>query len=269
MLGDLFSNEWLSAEEFQTRTQRLRWSMGPIFTKVPTLNVTGNHDIGYGVALRPSYISMFEDAFGPTNSLMLAGGHILCNLNSQTLDSQMEMLKEETWQQVYQCKEEKERTGMPLLLVTHIPLYDGAQPTNPGCDDYVINLAYSGDIRDQTHLTPETSKKLVQVLEPALIFVGHDHGGCFGTVSGVKQYTVRSMMGDYEGNAQLLAIGKDKAGKWQYAVSSCSLGLKMTHIVCAVAVLGGWLCARLTFIVLRCLVVSVYHILTRHTTKLE
>ena len=169
----------------------------------------------------------------------------------------------------------------PVVLLTHIPLHnngpDGAQPA---CDAY--SVAWTADtppaIREQTHLTPATSARLLAALRPALVFAGHDHRGCAyrvvycdtttntsgSSTSGnstnsssgasvgerrvVQQWTVRSVMGEHRGNAQLLAIGRRDDGAFAYAVSSCALGLKMVHYVWAAVAVGVYVGARVLLV---------------------
>ena len=98
-----------------------------------------------------------------------------------------------------------------------------------------------------------------------IILTGHDHEGCdvyhhlpadkdmyarrwnatkWGDakslldepIPGIREITVRSMMGDFGGNAGLLSAWFDyDTGKWQFAYSTCSIGVQ--HIWWAVHVL--------------------------------
>ena len=55
-------------------------------------------------------------------------------------------------------------------------------------------------------------------------------------IPGIREITVRSMMGDFGGNAGLLSAWYDeRVGKWRFAYSSCSIGVQ--HIWWAVHVL--------------------------------
>ena len=98
-----------------------------------------------------------------------------------------------------------------------------------------------------------------------IILTGHDHEGCDvyhylpadedeharrwkaekwrdaasivnSSVPGIREITVRSMMGDFGGNAGLLSAWFDcEAGEWRFAYSTCSIGVQ--HIWWAVHVL--------------------------------
>ena len=98
-----------------------------------------------------------------------------------------------------------------------------------------------------------------------IILTGHDHEGCDvyhhlplsedgserrwnatrwhnarelpnRSIPGIREITVRSMMGDFGGNAGLLSAWFDSdAGEWQFAYSTCSMGVQ--HIWWAIHVL--------------------------------
>ena len=66
----------------------------------------------------------------------------------------------------------------------------------------------------------------------------HDAASLFqeDSIPGIREVTVRSMMGDFGGNAGLLSAWFDNdLGKWRFAYSTCSLGVQ--HIWWAVHVL--------------------------------
>lgn len=289
LLGDLFSSERVNATEFAARARRLAWSFAPVLRAVPTLNVTGNHDVGYGAHVDAAHLRAFEAVYGAAGAAHALGGHVFCVVNSQVLEGAPAALVAEAWARVADCAAAAAAARAPVVLLTHIPLHnngpDGAQPA---CDRYSVRWTTGAPraIREQTHLTPATSARLLAALRPVLVFAGHDHRGCAYRVvysdpvatstsdssndsssgSGssstwerrvVQQWTVRSVMGEHRGNAQLLAIGRRADGRFEYAVSACALGLKMVHYVwaaVAVAVYAGarvLLAAALVFVRLR------------------
>ena len=74
ILGDLFSSQWIDNTEFNVRLARYQ-SIFPdpahsvtASQDVPVLiNVTGNHDIGYGYDISQSRLDRWEQAFGKSN----------------------------------------------------------------------------------------------------------------------------------------------------------------------------------------------------------
>ncbi|MCJ1227648.1 hypothetical protein MMC12_004304 [Toensbergia leucococca] len=109
-----------------------------------------------------------------------------------------------------------------------------------------------------------------------IILTGHDHEGCDvyhhlpddvssdlrkweatrwcyagpaqnHTIPGIREITVRSMMGEFGGNAGLLSAWFDyQAGEWRFEYSSCSVGIQ--HIWWAIHVLDAITLALLLFV---------------------
>jgi hypothetical protein len=59
---------------------------------IPFINVTGNHDLGYGAELSEEGLRRFENHFGPVNSAFEIEGHSFVNLNSLNLDPSCALL---------------------------------------------------------------------------------------------------------------------------------------------------------------------------------
>ena len=69
ILGDLFSSQWIDNTEFETRLRRYT-SIFPESDQKnhPVLiNITGNHDIGYGYDISQERMDRWEGAFGQSN----------------------------------------------------------------------------------------------------------------------------------------------------------------------------------------------------------
>lgn len=270
LLGDLFSSERVNESEFAWRVRRFAWSFAPVLRAVPTINVTGNHDVGYGARITAAVLRRFERVYGAASAPHAVGSHVFCAVNSQALEGAPRALVDEAWARVDACAAAAAAARAPVVLLTHIPLHNnGPDGAPPACDRYAVRwtTARPRTIREQTHLTPATSARLLAALRPALVFAGHDHRGCAyrvvysdsardpaGVRTLVPQWTVRSVMGEHRGNVQLLAIGRrpgPDAG-FDYAVSSCALGLKMVHYVWAAIALAVYLGLRLILAVSLC-----------------
>lgn len=199
-------------------------------------------DIGYGSSATPAAVKQWEKAFGPVNARYLIGGHLFVVVNSMTLDDSETVLQKQTWEFVEDCAEHSKRAGLPVILATHIPLHKKA--TARGCDPVVIRRERDGIIKEQTHLTQESSQQILRTLRPKMIFTGHDHNGCFWNHSGgILEYTVRSVMGDFGGAAKLLAIKKGEKGEYKYSITDCSMKVRMRDIFLAAVVTSVWLVA--------------------------
>lgn len=150
------------------------------------------------------------------------------------------------------------------VLLTHIPLHKEAGVcADAPFFDYFDN---GGTIKEQNHLSPQSSSQILDVLRAigskAIILNGHDHEGCDTyhhrssddskepkwqaqpwrhstsepLPQGIREITVRSMMGSYGGNAGFLSGWFDhEEQEWKFEYASCSLGVQ--HIWWAVHVL--------------------------------
>ncbi|KAI5269840.1 hypothetical protein E4T47_06686 [Aureobasidium subglaciale] len=235
------------------------------------LNVAGNHDIGYAGDLDHHRIDRFERAFGRVNwriripfedalSNQTTELHLV-NLNSMNLDNPAwnQHLHNATHQFLDQVVNDT-HTRNPLdavILLTHVPLYKPAGLcVDPPFFSYFAPH-HGGGIREQNHLTQESSNKILNGLfqlndggeRAGIVLNGHDHEGCDtwhgrsgnddkswhqdkfpesnSTLNGIREVTVRSMMGDYGGNAGLLSAWFDvDGGTWKFEYTTCALGIQ-------------------------------------------
>ncbi|KAF2859382.1 Metallo-dependent phosphatase [Piedraia hortae CBS 480.64] len=257
VLGDLLGSQWIDDTEFSRRSDRFWNVVFDGFSNVLTL--PGNHDIGYAGDISPARIARFEAAFGPVNAMETWNETLrVVLLNSMNLDSPALNLdlQQQTWDFLNDALAPKEQES--ILLLTHIPLHkeDGVCPDAPFFeyfgDEEGRFASYKGGVREQNHLSKETSRAILDKLaafESAFVVNGHDHRGCDtlhlpngvaerfnGTIpeGGIREVTVRSMMGEFGGNAGFLSAGIED-GRWVFEYSACQLGVQ--HIWWAVHVL--------------------------------
>ncbi|KAF0470279.1 hypothetical protein F8M41_025417 [Gigaspora margarita] len=275
ILGDLFSSQWTNDQEFKKRVDRYKWIFGDPRGEYTHefINLTGNHDIGYGSDMSRRRVDRWEREFGktnfggwiPSNSSSTSEGlisHRFAVINSMNIDGPVsdEDLRSETWSFLNSLAEEREQNGyeIPLILLSHIPIYK-----NEGlCIDGPMNiLDYNGYIKEQNFLSKNASEFILTKLKPKFIFAGHDHEGCDIThvvrindddnhsleayrtsdfeirkdeligqynsekIWVVREITVRSVMGGYEGNAGLFeiksTITEDGNKVFNYNYKSC------------------------------------------------
>ncbi|EGC31194.1 hypothetical protein DICPUDRAFT_82899 [Dictyostelium purpureum] len=275
VLGDLFSSQYITDEEFQKRVKRYDNIFSPLKDYVKIVNITGNHDVGYANEVTDRRINRFEEAFGRVNDKFFFGGHLIGVLNSINLDGSMtEHFQKEAWDHLRELKHDAEATQSPLIIVTHIPLYkdikaiDRTQEpykTHPYLcrEEYIIHHTNQGFIKDQTMLTPETTDFILNEIKPAFIFNGHDHEGCIykHTNSNTMEYTIRSMMGSYDGYSALFEFRKIKSSStnndnndknieekeiFEYEFQMCPF-LHTKYINITVGVTAGWLVLFILF----------------------
>ncbi|CAG8468471.1 13647_t:CDS:2 [Dentiscutata erythropus] len=259
ILGDLFSSQWTNDKEFKKRVERYKWIFGDPRGEYTheLINLTGNHDIGYGSDMSRYRVDRWEREFGKTNfggwipssSLSTSEDsakimrHRIAVINSMNIDGPAsdEDLRLETWSFLDSLAEEREQNeyDIPLILLSHIPIYkeEGL------CIDGPMTIFDHNDcIKEQNHLSKNASKFILTKLKPKFIFAGHDHEGCDIThvvrihdddnhsleayrtsdfemrkdeligqddsenILVVREVTVRSVMGGFEGNAGLFEI---------------------------------------------------------------
>ncbi|KAK9247440.1 Metallo-dependent phosphatase-like protein [Lipomyces tetrasporus] len=282
VLGDLFSSQWISDEEFEVRTRRYKnrlfpskfgVSPGPVF-----LNLSGNHDIGYAHDVTHSRVRRFEKHFGQLNFVVTGDDFRIIVFNSMSLDGSLN--DNENGQagfttDVRQFLEDQMKvkfTGT-TILATHVPLH---KP--PGiCIDKPYFTYYGekskGLISEQNMLSEATSQWILDGFfgngnaGNGVVINGHDHEGCLvrhkivneenswsavpiatgnrryqydydnSAGSGVLEVTVRSMSGEYGGNAGLLSrTWNATAQDYTFAFSICPFGVQ--HIWWATYVIG-------------------------------
>lgn len=260
--------------------------------------VAGNHDVGYAGDLDQHRLERFEKAYGKVNweVRFTLNQTTSASKDSETADPELRLIilnsmnldlpasDLELYDESNAFLNEKLYWDLPspnagTILLTHIPLHKeaGICTDAPFLDHYPEH-EHEGGIKEQNHLTPETSVRILEgIIGPeqtrkAIVLNGHDHTGCdthhcrakvtkvpedeespdtpwyvqkYETaaghakdpkLAGVREVTVRSMMGQFGGNAGLLSAWWDaEAKEWQFEYSQCMAGVQ--HIWWAVHVL--------------------------------
>lgn len=210
------------------------------------ITLPGNHDIGYPGDVSRDRLDRFERMFGPVNYKLDfpapspsdgggGGAHPLqiVVLNSMTLDEPISdaALRDASYSLLSRASTAARTT---TLLLTHLPLH---RPAGVCVDPPLFTYFPSGGIREQNHLRETTSAVVLDALfnssgSPGFILTGHDHEGCDvnhyrdgstgdwdvapwrrDAEAGVREVTVRSMMGGYGGNAGLLSAWWDRGSQ--------------------------------------------------------
>ncbi|KAJ1968554.1 hypothetical protein IWQ62_001173 [Dispira parvispora] len=341
-MGDIFSYQWLNKQEFGRRVERFRWVSGQtdgdgnfLSPSVSVVNVSGNHDIGYGQDVNPRYLRQWEQAFGAVNyqSMLTVANNSrtqrMVVLNTQNLDkSHDKNLQNDTWSFLQQVVKEhwKQRFSNPVILLMHIPLY---KPEGVCMDPPSTLLNQRGEVIRQNMLPEWVSKYILYCLRPTVIITGHDHEGCrvqhtvvtqeayhsynpqleswcqspweqlesgmasidhffqlsfknipisakpLKTVSAKRiweishysapEITMRSVMGDYGGNAGLFEITALDATRFTYRYQDCPLG---HHLIVRVVLIADILVgvAVLAFVICYTLLPTTWHQFTAVST---
>ncbi|KAG0277301.1 hypothetical protein BGZ96_002918 [Linnemannia gamsii] len=177
------------------------------------INITGNHDIGYGYDISQDRVVRWEQVFGKSNFIssmdipsveessasendtdsrrMQTSNNEENNrtsrsnrrlhlvvLNTMLLDgpSSDEDLRGQTWEFLQEASLLKENGPQDkIVLLTHIPFH---KEQGICVDPPDIHFNWDNTIIEQTMLTPNTTQWILNTLRPDFVLNGHDHYGC-------------------------------------------------------------------------------------------
>jgi len=224
-------------------------------------NVTGNHDIGYGDTTF-QHMARWKKLYGKDNFWIEYDNDTdhpwrVVMLNSLALDGPMlqPQFKKYLWQFVDVLKR-REYKGSTILL-THIPMHkrEGLCHDGPFFEYYKESGCFGcgpdrvGLLKSQNFLSPETSQRVLDAVFGAgnggIILTGHDHHGCDNYLNFmaeedlwvadkdvksskyVREVTVRSIMGDYDGTMGLMSgrFNQEEA-KWEFEYTQCKFTIQ-------------------------------------------
>lgn len=234
VLGDLFSQQHLDDKEFAKRVERYNF----IFEQVHgshfiLINMTGNHDIGYGFEHYRWEINRFIRTFGPTMQNLVVKNFTIAIIESLALDGSVD-----SRYQVESLSHLKKLKGIKnIILLTHVPLY---KPKGSCVDDPTLSRDHNGNVYQQNMLSEEISDYIIKEIKPSIIFSGHDHEGCAYHHGNTTEITLKSIMGDFGGLSGMLEIHNDggfyfqecSIGYIKYIVFIIILAVTMTFITC-------------------------------------
>ncbi|KAG5518062.1 hypothetical protein PMAC_003248 [Pneumocystis sp. 'macacae'] len=206
-------------------------------------NVSGNHDIGYAGEMTRKRVERWERAFGRVNGAYYfeaeRGGERrrlrIVVLNTLSIDAPVhdESIRAET----LGFLEEMGGEEVATVLLTHLPLYKhrGLCADPP----YIRYYEKERTVREQNHLSENASNlvltRLFRHRYGGAIITGHDHEGCdcihvvgeggvweverFGRgKKGIREITVRSMMGRYGGYSGVFSAEISERGEgWEFS----------------------------------------------------
>ncbi|KAF6760127.1 Metallo-dependent phosphatase-like protein [Ephemerocybe angulata] len=181
-LGDMMDGGRfdMSDEEYEKYYQRFK-SIFKLDTNIPQYYIPGNHDTGLGFSqtFSPYTHLRYTTHFGPKNYAVQLANHTLTFIDAPGfVDEEYDNwkpLKDGTLEFMKKFKADQHTD--PVILFTHVPLY---RPDGRGCGP----LRERGTIRPgvgngyQNTLGKQSTQKLLELLEPSLVFSGDDHDYC-------------------------------------------------------------------------------------------
>ncbi|KAK9470009.1 putative conserved phosphoesterase domain-containing protein [Dipodascopsis tothii] len=199
VLGDLFSSQWISDEQFAVRTARFRSRIFSNFERAAELgfepvNVSGNHDVGYAWDMTAGRVDRWQREFGELNFARDYDGWRLVVVGAMALDGPAEHTAayHTAARAFVQAQIDRDYDGT-TVLVTHVPLYkpaglcvdpplfsfyDEAGETETTVQSGAVPAG--ARIREQNQLSAATSRWLLDGLfrRGGVVLTGHDHEGC-------------------------------------------------------------------------------------------
>jgi ethanolamine phosphate phosphodiesterase len=158
-------------------------------------SLPGNHDIGVSDTVSPIALSRFKKHFGEPSSEFKAGDFTIILLDTVSLSAVTQYSISRHPQEFLESLRSTEPTE-PRILLTHIPLF---RPEGTSCGplrESKTGIHLGKGYQYQNVLTPELSKKVVDIIRPLAVFSGDDHDYCFvqHNYGGMKipEHTVRS-----------------------------------------------------------------------------
>ncbi|CAO3587336.1 unnamed protein product [Absidia cylindrospora] len=153
---------------------------------IPTLYMSGNHDIGIRDGIKPEVFQRFQAQFGPTSLIHpLAYNHTLVTLDTAALTNTdpntKTMIQQEAldvMNAMRMANQQRENPGHRVLL-THVPLY---RPEETSCGPLRVQsrpfIYQHYGYQYQNMMNADVSQAILQSIQPDLVFSGDDHDFC-------------------------------------------------------------------------------------------
>lgn len=246
------------------------------------LNITGNHDIGYGDCTF-QHMARWHKLFGKDNFWIEYDNdkkypYRIVMLNSLALDGPMlqDEFKAITWK-FLEVLEKRPYNGATILL-THIPMYkpSGLCYDGPNVEYYEESGCHGcspdrvGLLKSTNFVSHESSQRVMNAIfsngKPGIILTGHDHYGCqnyynfvedqqewipsktIESKNYIREVTVRSMMADYGGVTGIMTgvLGEDG---WSFEYSECHFSIQHIWWVAQISLALAILLQSISFLV--------------------
>eukprot|EP01080_Neovahlkampfia_damariscottae_P010595 gene10595-3113_t len=175
VIGDIFSHHQIPQDDFLPRIERFNYIFNQTISKFKMVQLSGNHDVGYGIEQHQYFFERFKHYFGPLYQKIEFKNNIIAVIDSMVLDgSAIQQYQEDSWNFLKLLATEANDRKKKLFLFTHVPLY---KPKG-NCVDDPTCLKKNGFVYQQNMLSKETSTFILEKIKPNLIISGHDHEGC-------------------------------------------------------------------------------------------
>ncbi|KAH9254371.1 hypothetical protein BASA81_007654 [Batrachochytrium salamandrivorans] len=181
--GDMMDGgrEWKD-DRYQRELSRLQVIFTKLDSKITTIGVPGNHDIGFGDTVVDYAYQRFKSTFGTMNSVVTIANHRIICLDTVSLSS-----KRDTPAKLEAVKFMEEFEVVPSamrntknILISHVPLY---RPPHSDCGPRRVAKPITNmyGFQFQNLIQAQLTHEILEKFKPELIISGDDHDDCVYT----------------------------------------------------------------------------------------
>lgn len=231
------------------------WTSANLTNSPLFINITGNHDIGYGDTTY-QHMCRWRRLFGKDNYWIEYDKNTdhpwrIVVLNSLALDGPILQPEFQLYDWQFVDTVAKHPFNGTTILMTHIPMYKRSGLCSDGPYVDFFNKTNCppdanckvGLLKSENHLSFNTSQRVLNAVFKnggGAIVTGHDHVGCVNYYSYnetsniwvasknitspkyVRELTVRSIMGEFDGMTGIITGHFDKDSRsWEFDYSTC------------------------------------------------
>ena len=153
-----------------------------VFTDSPgapsIASLPGNHDIGVSDTVSPVAFQRFKQHFGEPSSEFQAGDFTLVLLDTVSLSAEQTPTISRRPQEFLKSLRAYD-LNTPRILFTHIPLFRSEGTSCGPLRESKQPIRVAKGYQYQNVLTPDLSKRIVDIVRPLAVFSGDDHDYCF------------------------------------------------------------------------------------------
>ncbi|KAI8911624.1 Metallo-dependent phosphatase-like protein [Gorgonomyces haynaldii] len=180
-VGDLMDGgrEWVdNPEQYKNELQRFQAIFRPR-RKMLTLNVPGNHDIGFGETVVEQAYDTYVSTFGQANSLVHIADHniVLVDTMSYSAEERQTDASEKAQHFVGHIKLHEKLDPERTILISHVPLF---RPENSPCGPRRKSppIANRAGYQYQNLIQAWQTYEIMTAIKPTLVISGDDHDDC-------------------------------------------------------------------------------------------
>ena len=169
---------------FNEEIQRFRSAFHVRNSKVFTIGVPGNHDIGFGKNVIPYAYNRYSETFGTLNRGFEIANHTIVALDTVSLSGRSDSTSYKNAEEYLQkLNETKETDPSRRILISHVPLYrhedaDCGPRRHTAPIRNTFGYQYQSNLSDLDLIQKDLSDIILESVNPSLVISGDDHDDC-------------------------------------------------------------------------------------------